>query len=73
MRWCCFHGDLTGKFMLGDAGSNVLGAVVGMGLAVGLGLYWRLGVLALLLVLNLLSERYSFTRLIDGNRAAFLA
>lgn len=64
-----FPGDLKGKYMLGDAGSNVLGATVGMGLAVGLGAWWRLGLLILVVALNVLSEKISFSRLIAKSRA----
>lgn len=63
-----FPGDLTEKFMLGDAGSNVLGATVGMGVALGAGTWWKVGVLVLLLVLNLVSEKVSFSKVIEANR-----
>jgi UDP-N-acetylmuramyl pentapeptide phosphotransferase/UDP-N-acetylglucosamine-1-phosphate transferase len=63
-----FPGDLREKFMLGDAGSNVLGAVVGLGLVLGTSFWWRLGVLAVMLVLNVLSEKYSFSKAIASNR-----
>ncbi len=62
-------GDLRERFMLGDAGSNVMGAAVGLGLVIGTNFWWRLGVLALLLALNLLSEKFSFSRAIASNRA----
>lgn len=64
-----FPGDLRERFMMGDAGSNVLGAVVGLGLVLGTSFWWRLGVFALLVVLNLLSEKYSFSSAISSNRA----
>jgi UDP-GlcNAc:undecaprenyl-phosphate GlcNAc-1-phosphate transferase len=63
-----FPGDLREKFMMGDAGSNVLGAVVGLGLVLGLGFWWRLGVLVFLVLLTLISEKFSFSRAIEGNR-----
>jgi len=62
-------GDLAERFMLGDAGSNVLGATVGFGLAAGAGLWWRVGLLAGFAALNLLSEKVSFSSVIEGNRA----
>jgi len=62
-------GDLRERFMLGDAGSNVLGATVGLALALGAGKWWKLGLVILLGSLNLLSERYSFSRLIESKRA----
>jgi UDP-N-acetylmuramyl pentapeptide phosphotransferase/UDP-N-acetylglucosamine-1-phosphate transferase len=64
-----FPGDLRERFMMGDAGSNVIGAVVGLGLVLGTSFWWRVGVLVLLLAINLLSEKYSFSRIIASNRA----
>ncbi len=63
-----FPGDLRERFMLGDAGSNVLGAVIGLGLVLGMSFWWRLGVLVLLVILTALSEIISFSRIIEGNR-----
>ena len=63
-----FPGDLREKQMLGDAGSNVLGAVVGLGLAMGMNIWWRIGVLVFLLFLTALSEKLSFSRVIEGNK-----
>ena len=59
--------ELREEGMLGDAGANALGATVGALLATG---PWPLvvGALVVLLVLQLASERISFTRVIDGNR-----
>jgi UDP-GlcNAc:undecaprenyl-phosphate/decaprenyl-phosphate GlcNAc-1-phosphate transferase len=59
--------DLREKGMLGDAGANALGAVVGTLLLAG-PVWLLLGAVAVLLVLQLLSERVSFSRVIDGNR-----
>jgi UDP-GlcNAc:undecaprenyl-phosphate/decaprenyl-phosphate GlcNAc-1-phosphate transferase len=59
--------DLREKGMLGDAGANALGAVVGTLLLAGPA-WLLLGAVAVLLVLQLLSERVSFSRVIDGNR-----
>jgi len=64
-----FSGDLREKFMMGDAGSNVLGAVIGLGLVLGTSFWWRLGILVLMLILNILSEKYSFSKAISSNRA----
>ena len=63
-----FPGDLREKFMMGDAGSNVLGAVIGLGLVLGTSFWWRLGVLVLMLALNILSEMVSFSEVIASNR-----
>ena len=51
----------------GDAGANSLGAVVGTLLLAG-PVWLLLGAVVVLLVLQLLSERVSFSRVIDGNR-----
>ncbi|HEY6708300.1 MAG TPA: hypothetical protein VJB61_11995 [Actinomycetota bacterium] len=59
--------DLREEGMLGDAGANALGAVVGtMVLAGPMWLVW--GAAAVLLALQLASERVSFTRVIESNR-----
>jgi hypothetical protein len=68
MALVLFPGDLSERFMLGDAGSNVLGAVLGIGIAVGAGTWWKVGALAALLGLNVLSEAVSFSTLIESNR-----
>jgi UDP-N-acetylmuramyl pentapeptide phosphotransferase/UDP-N-acetylglucosamine-1-phosphate transferase len=61
----CFGPDLKERAMLGDAGANPLGAVVGLGLAVEFGFYGSLYAIVLLLALNLASEKWSFSRFID--------
>jgi hypothetical protein len=58
--------DLREDLMLGDAGSNALGAALGYGVVVGVGEGWRWGVLAVLALLNIASERVSFSRVIDA-------
>jgi hypothetical protein len=59
-------GDLREEHMLGDAGSNALGATVGFAAvaAVGEGARWIL--LVALLGLNVASELVSFSRVIDA-------
>jgi UDP-N-acetylmuramyl pentapeptide phosphotransferase/UDP-N-acetylglucosamine-1-phosphate transferase len=59
--------DLREEGMLGDAGANALGAVVGTLLLAGP--MWLVGVAAVVLVaLQLASERVSFSRVIEANR-----
>ncbi len=58
--------DLREQLMLGDAGSNVLGAVLGWGVVATTGLVVQCVVLTALLALNLLSEKVSFSRVIDA-------
>jgi UDP-N-acetylmuramyl pentapeptide phosphotransferase/UDP-N-acetylglucosamine-1-phosphate transferase len=57
--------DLRERLMLGDTGSNVLGAVLGLGVVITTSPGTRAGVLIALAVLNLLSEWISFSRVID--------
>lgn len=58
--------DLHEQLMLGDAGSNVLGAVLGFGVVVATTEQQRWIVLVVLLALNLASEFVSFSRVIDA-------
>lgn len=60
--------DLHERAMLGDAGANPIGAVIGVGVAGGLGEPWRVLLLLTVLALNLASERISFSRVIDDTR-----
>ena len=63
-----WHFDLGEKGMLGDAGANSMGVFLGFLFATSLPI-WGLAVLAVgLAAVNLLSERISFTRIIEGNR-----
>jgi UDP-N-acetylmuramyl pentapeptide phosphotransferase/UDP-N-acetylglucosamine-1-phosphate transferase len=57
--------DLREECMLGDTGSNVLGAAVGYGLVVGLSSTGEWVALAVVVAANLMSERVSFTAVID--------
>lgn len=58
--------DLAGETMLGDCGANALGALVGLALVRGLGPRGRVAVAGVLTGLTLLSERVSFTRVIES-------
>lgn len=63
--------DLREKAMLGDAGANPLGAVLGLGLALSVPrphVYWWVIGGIVLLALNLASEKWSFSRIIENNR-----
>jgi UDP-N-acetylmuramyl pentapeptide phosphotransferase/UDP-N-acetylglucosamine-1-phosphate transferase len=62
--------DLSGRAMMGDVGSNVLGGVVGLLLAIVLGPWQRLGAVAMLMLFHLLCERLSLSALIA--RSPFL-
>lgn len=58
--------DLAGRTMLGDTGANPLGAAIGAAAAHRLGAGGRWTALAVLTGLTLLSERVSFSRVIDS-------
>jgi UDP-N-acetylmuramyl pentapeptide phosphotransferase/UDP-N-acetylglucosamine-1-phosphate transferase len=60
--------DLRERLMLGDTGANVIGATLGLGVVLGLGSEARTGVLVALIVLNVLAEILSFSRVIDRVR-----
>ena len=57
--------DLDERIMLGDAGANPLGAVLGVGACLTVGVSARIAVLAVLVALNAVSEVLSFSRIID--------
>ena len=56
--------DLAERLMLGDAGANVLGAALGLGVVLACAPTTRTVVLVVVAVLNLASERVSFSRVI---------
>jgi len=60
--------DLAERGMLGDAGANAAGALVGLVLAVALPLWWLLAAAVAAVVLNVASERVSFSQFIAQNR-----
>ena len=57
--------DLRERGMLGDAGANPMGGALGLGLGVALDEPARLVALALVLLLNLASEKVSFSAVIE--------
>ncbi|MFZ4810656.1 MAG: hypothetical protein ACOYL9_04855 [Ilumatobacteraceae bacterium] len=57
--------DLREEMMLGDTGANALGAAVGFGLVVSLGATGEWVALAVVVALNIVSERVSFSAVID--------
>jgi UDP-N-acetylmuramyl pentapeptide phosphotransferase/UDP-N-acetylglucosamine-1-phosphate transferase len=56
--------DLAERLMLGDAGANVLGAALGLGVVLVCAPATRTVVLVVVALLNLASERVSFSRVI---------
>ncbi|MGH2828457.1 MAG: hypothetical protein ACRDKF_15970 [Actinomycetota bacterium] len=59
--------DVRERAMLGDAGANPLGAIVGLGLAISLPEPWLALSVVVLLALNAISERVSFSTVIDSS------
>ncbi|GAA4121066.1 hypothetical protein GCM10022415_23360 [Knoellia locipacati] len=59
--------DLAGRSMLGDTGANAAGALVGLAIVERTGLRGRLAVLAVTAGLTVLSEKVSFSKVIEGN------
>lgn len=57
--------DLGESVMLGDAGANVLGAALGLGVVLTAAPSTRSVVLVVLVALNLISEKVSFSRVIE--------
>lgn len=60
--------DRSARVMLGDAGSNVLGAVAGLLAVYSLGLPGKLVILVLLIGVHVYAEKYSISRLIEETR-----
>ena len=58
--------DLREEGMLGDAGANPLGATLGVALAASLGGSGRVMAVVVLLALNLASEKWSFSKVIEA-------
>ncbi|TYO95607.1 hypothetical protein [Desulfallas thermosapovorans] len=59
--------DLKARAMMGDAGSNTLGIVIGLTAAVSLEGYYRTGYLTVLVILHIITEKYSLTQIISRN------
>ena len=58
--------DLGERLMLGDTGANLLGAVLGLAVVLETSRPVRTVVLVVLIALNLVSERVSFSKVIDA-------
>jgi hypothetical protein len=55
--------------MLGDAGANPLGALLGLGLAWSLPFTWDWTAIGVLLALNLASERWSYSEFVSRTKS----
>ncbi len=65
-----WHFDLGERAMLGDAGANPAGALMGWVAVQMLASWWQLALyVAIVLALNLASEKVSFSRVIEGTAA----
>jgi len=60
--------ELQGKVMLGDTGSNTLGAILGIGYIKTFSIINKIFLLVFLLFLNIAAERISFSGVIQKNR-----
>ncbi|MDR1773555.1 MAG: glycosyl transferase [Clostridioides sp.] len=60
-----FNSDLKAKSMMGDAGSNVLGISIGVLFVVGYSFNVRVGWLLFLVLIHLITEKYSLTKIIE--------
>ena len=63
-----FHTDLKARGMMGDTGSNVLGISIGVLMALGYGIKVRLAWLVFLILMHLITEKFSLTKIIEKNR-----
>lgn len=63
-----FTYDLKARVMMGDTGSNVLGVTLGIMVVYGFDLPVRVAFLTGLILLHIFTERYSLSKIIDGNR-----
>ena len=60
--------ELNEKIMLGDGGSNTLGASLGFFYSLNTSIRYKIIIFIILLLFNLLSEYYSFTLVIEKNK-----
>lgn len=63
-----FNQDLKAKCMMGDAGSNVLGISIGIFMAFGYSMNVKIGWLVFLVLIHILTEKYSLTKIIEKNK-----
>jgi len=60
--------EINEQGMMGDSGSNFLGTIAGINLVlISKSLYVRILIFVIVLVLNLISEKYSFSSIIEHN------
>jgi UDP-N-acetylmuramyl pentapeptide phosphotransferase/UDP-N-acetylglucosamine-1-phosphate transferase len=59
--------DSRGRAMMGDSGSNALGAALGVTIALNTGLIFQIVAIVVIIAIHLYSEKHSISKLIDGN------
>lgn len=64
--WGLMRSELNEELMLGDAGANPLGAALGLAVVITQSTTVSIGVAVFLLAMNLLSERVSFSKVIQS-------
>jgi UDP-GlcNAc:undecaprenyl-phosphate/decaprenyl-phosphate GlcNAc-1-phosphate transferase len=60
--------ELRGEIMLGDTGSNILGAISGLAYSMFPHYYIKIPIFIILLIINILAERISLSKIIKNNR-----
>ncbi len=60
--------DLKASSMMGDTGSNILGYSLGYYVAINFSFLGKILVICILIFTNLLSEKKSFSKIIEGNK-----
>ena len=60
--------DSRGRAMMGDSGSNALGAALGLTIALNTNYFFQLVTIAVLVGIHVYSEKHSMTELIERNR-----
>ena len=63
-----FNTDLKARGMMGDTGSNVLGISIGVLIAFGYGIKVRVAWLVFLVLMHLITEKFSLTKIIEKNK-----
>ena len=63
-----FNIDLKARGMMGDTGSNVLGISIGVLIAFGYGIKVRVAWLVFLVLMHLITEKFSLTKIIEKNK-----
>lgn len=63
-----FNFDLKAKAMMGDTGSNVLGISIGILMVFGYSFNVRACWLVFLILIHILTEKYSLTKIIENNK-----